>query len=73
MTRAVHALPLSLLLALGSVGSAFAAPPTAPRPCATIVCAAPSPDMATSAPAILAVLLTLGLAAWMNYRARRRA
>jgi hypothetical protein len=70
MFRVLWAMPLSAMVALMASGAALA---TTTRPCATAVCPAPAPDLGAGAPAILAVVLCLGAAAWMAARARRTA
>lgn len=70
MFRVLQTVPLSIVTALMASSAALA---SAPRPCAAVVCAAPAPDLGAGAPAILAVVLSLGVAAWMTARARRTA
>jgi hypothetical protein len=69
MLRVLQAVPLSIGLAMMASSAALATP----RPCAAVVCAAPAPDLGAGIPAILAVVLSLGIAAWIRARARRTA
>lgn len=71
MFRVLQTAPLSIAVALMASSAALAA--NAPRPCAAAVCGAPAPDLGAGAPALLAVVLSLGVAAWMTVRARRAA
>jgi hypothetical protein len=71
MLRVLGAAPMAIVVALMVSGGALANP--TPRPCSTVVCGAPAPDLGTGAPAILAVVLSFGVATWMAARAKRAA
>jgi hypothetical protein len=68
MLRVLQTAPLSIGLALMASSAALAFP----RQCATAVCAAPAPDLGAGIPAILAGVLSLGVAAWVRTRTARR-
>jgi len=71
MFRVLQAVPLSIVMVLMGSGAALAKP--IHHRCAAVVCAAPAPDLGAGAPAIVAVVLSLGVAAWVAARARRTA
>jgi hypothetical protein len=71
MFHVLQTVPLSIVVALMASSGSLATP--TPRPCAAAVCGAPAPDLGAGAPAIAAVVLSFGVAAWMTVRARRAA